>query len=393
MKSDVSMKLLIVSADPRMTLGYSKVIQRVANYLASKDVEVVMYTINYNKEKELPNVFIDPRIKLSPIGDPNSFGCDAFRSKVDDEQPDHIFIYANIGVVYNYIKTLDPTHKVSVYIDLCQRWSDTLMFNELKDRVYHWFTFLECWTRYLIDDLKFDASKVSVLEHGVNFDELKPYVVDTDSSFTVLNMNRNSIRKNWAATLSGFVEFLSRHAYDPSIKLYIACGTTDCDQHCKIEEHVYVELFKRGLNYMDYTQHFILNTRPHKLTKDDINKLYSECDVGINTCMSEGFGLSSIEHAYFNKPQILTDIPTFRDTMGDDAIYIKSGVTHLYTGGNELSGERVTVDAMAVADALDYCYKGKFVVNTREKVFKRFSWVNIHKQIDRMISILNNGSL
>jgi len=75
-----------------MTLGYSKVIQRVANYLASKDVEVVMYTINYNKEKELPNVFIDPRIKLSPIGDPNSFGCDTFRSKVDDEQPDHIFI-------------------------------------------------------------------------------------------------------------------------------------------------------------------------------------------------------------------------------------------------------------------------------------------------------------
>ena len=115
--------------------------------------------------------------------------------------------------------------------------------------------------------------------------------------------------------------------------------------------------------------------------------------MGINTCFSEGFGLSSVEHAYFNKPQVLTDIPIFRDTLGDDAVYIKSSITQLYTGKNELKGERVVVDSDSVADALDHCYKGKFVTNTRDKVFKRFSWVNIHKQIDHMISILKNGSL
>lgn len=394
MKSDATMKLLIVSADPRLTLGYSKVIQKIANYMASKDVEIVMYTLNYEKERMLPSVFIDPRIKIAPVKDPRSFGFDTFRKFVDKEKPDSILIYANTVTVYNYVTCLDTSSKIFVYLDICQRWSDTLVLQKLKDRVHHWFTFLNCWTRHLVDDMKFDESKVSMVEHGINFDELKQIdIVKEKTEFIVLNMNRNSIRKNWAATISGFVEFLSRHDYDPSIRIYVSCGTNDCDQHCNIEEHVYMEFFKRGLDYIKYTNHFILNTKPLQLSKDEINKLYSECDVGINTCMSEGFGLSSIEHAYFNKPQILTDIPTFRDTMGDDAILVKPSLTYMYTGKNELNGERTMVDASDVADALDICYSKKYSTNTRETVFKRFSWINIYKQLDHMITILNNGPL
>ena len=394
MKSDATMKLLIVSADPRLTLGYSKVIQKIANYMASKDVEIVMYTVNFDKQKVLPNVFIDPRIKIAPVKDPHSFGFDTFREFVDKEKPDSIFIYADTTTVYNYVTSLDTSSKIYVYLDICQRWSDTLVLQKLNDRVHHWFTFLNCWTRHLVDDIKFDESKVSTIEHGINFDELKQVdIVKEKKEFIVLNMNRNTIRKNWAVTISGFIEFLSRHDYDPSIRLYVSCGTNDCDQHCNIEKHVYMEFFKRGLDYMKYTNHFILNTKPLQLSKDEINKLYSECDVGINTCMAEGFGLSPIEHAYFNKPQILTDIPTFRDTMGDDAILVKPSLTYMYTGKNELNGERTMVDASDVADALDICYSKKHSTNTRETVFKRFSWINIYKQLDHMITILNNGPL
>jgi hypothetical protein len=388
------MKLMIVSADPRMTLGYSKVIQRVANYLASKDVEIVMYSLNYRKEDELPNVFIDPRIRLLPVKNPQSFGIDAFRSTVDDEKPDVIFIYSPANVVYNYVNTLDPSHKVVVYLDICQRWSDTLVLTHLKSRIHHWFVFLDCWSKHLVDDLGFDPEKVSVIEHGINFDELRSIECDRPrKEFIVVNMNRNTIRKNWAATLSGFIEFISRHDFDPNIKLYVSCGTSGSDKHCNIEEYVSVEFAKRGLKYMDYAGHFILNSKPLGMTKEELKRVYVESDVGINTCFSEGFGLTSVEHAYFNKPQILTDIPTFRDIFGDDAVFIKPSATIFYTGSNELPGERVIVDYMAVADALEYCYKGKFVVDTRDKVFKRFNWVNVHKQIDRMIDILKDGSV
>jgi hypothetical protein len=399
MKSDASMKLLIVSADPRMTLGYSKVIQRIANYLASKDVEVVMYTVNYEQKKALPNVFIDPRIKLLPVKDPHSFGLDAFRSKVDEEQPDYVLVYACCNVVYQYIERLNPDTKVVVYIDICQKWADTLKFQKLKKRVYHWFTFLGCWRDHLVNDQKIDVDRVSVLEHGVNFDELKQLSVRESKArfgfdgFTVVNMNRNSLRKEWHTTIAGFVEFLSRHNYDPSIKLYVSCGVNDTDRRCDIEQCTYVEFMKRGLDYLNYTRNFILNTKPLQLTKEELNMLYCGSDVGINTCLSEGFGLTSVEHAYFNKPQVLTDIPTFRDTLGDEPIYMKPAVITTYIGENDLNGERAILDSNSVADALDHCYKGKFVTDTRDKVFKRFSWVNIHKQIDHMISILKNGSL
>jgi len=269
----------------------------------------------------------------------------------------------------------------------------------LKDRVYHWFTFLECWRQHLVNDQKIDAAKVSVLEHGINFDELKELPIEACKKsfgfedFTVVNMNRNSLRKEWHTTIAGFVEFLSRHEYDPSIKLYISCGVTDVDRRCDIEQCVYIEFMKRGLDYMKYTKSFILNTKPQRLSKEDINMIYCGSDVGINTCLSEGFGLSSVEHAYFNKPQILTDIPTFRDTLGEFPIYVKPAVITTYMGTNDLNGERAFLNHVDVADALDYCYRERPTPQTREKVFKRFNWVNIHKQIDRMISILNNGSL
>ena len=80
------MKLLIVSADPRLTLGYSKVIQQIANYLATKELEIVMYTLNFRENSVLPSTYIDPRIKLLPVSDPQSYGFDKFRSVIKFEK-------------------------------------------------------------------------------------------------------------------------------------------------------------------------------------------------------------------------------------------------------------------------------------------------------------------
>lgn len=407
MKRGEIMKLLIVSADPRLTLGYSKVIHQIANYLATKELEVVMYTLNFRENDVLPNTYIDPRIKLLPVPDPMSYGLDKFRSVIDKECPDCVFIYGPANVVYNYVALLDVSTKVCVYLDICQKWSDLHSLQKLKNRVTHWFTFLKCWSDHLINDMKFDHQKVSVIEHGVNFNEFEP--LDTSDAkaalgfgkFLVLNMNRNSIRKNWAVTISGFIEFLSRHNFDPDIQLYIACGANKnhTDKHCDIEAHVYTEFFKRGLDYMNYTKNFIINDYPLGLSKEKLNRIYSAADVGINTCFSEGFGLCSVEHAYFNKPQLVTDIPTFRETLRDQAIYMKPSTITDYVGTSELNGERAVLNHKTVADALDICYKNhtkpvrRRVFDTREMVFNRFNWLNIHKQIDRVIDIVKDGSL
>ena len=60
---------------------------------------------------------------------------------------------------------------------------------------------------------------------------------------------------------------------------------------------------------------------------------------------------------------------------------------------NDINGERAILNHMDVADALDKCYKERPTPQSRETVFKRFSWINIYKQLDHMITILNNGPL
>lgn len=395
-KSIQDMKLFVVSADPRMPLGYSKIINKIANHLASKDeLEIVMFTVNYRESMCIKNNYVDPRIKLIPHSPPNDFGYPEAGEHIKHEKPDFVMIYACGTVINNYMKYIDESQKVIVYLDACQKWADTLIFQNIKSRVHHWFTFLNCWRDHMINDQKIDADRVSVIEHGINFEEFddNPSRYPGFENFTVVNMNRNSLRKEWHVTLSAFIEFISRHDFDPSLKLFISCGVNGPDEHVNIEKHVYNEFMKRGLDYMNYTKNFIINDKPLRLSKEELNSIYFSADVGINTCMSEGFGLTSVEHAYFNKPQILTDIPTFRDTLGDNAIYVKPRVITAYTGDNGLNGERAILDHMDVADAIDKCYKERPVFNTRDYVLKRFSWKNVYKQIDRMVDILKNGSI
>jgi glycosyltransferase involved in cell wall biosynthesis len=390
------MKLFVVSADPRLSLGYSKIINKIANHLTSKDdLEIVMFTVNYRESMCIKNIYIDPRIKLIPHSSPEDFGYKQAGEHIKREKPDFVMIYASANIIENYMKYIDESQKVIVYLDICQKWADTLIFQNIKSRVHHWFTFLNCWRDHMINDQKIDADRVSVIEHGINFEEFddNPSRYPGFENFTVVNMNRNSLRKEWHVTLSAFIEFISRHDFDPSLKLFISCGVNGPDEHVNIENHVYTEFMKRGLDYMNYTKNFIINNNPLRLSKEELNSIYFSADVGINTCVSEGFGLTSIEHAYFNKPQILTDIPTFRDTLGDNAIYVKPRVTTMYTGDNELNGERAILDHMDVADAIDKCYKERLVFNTRDYVLKRFSWKNVYKQIDRMVDILKDGSI
>jgi glycosyltransferase involved in cell wall biosynthesis len=390
------MKLFVVSADPRVSLGYSKIINKITNHLASKDdLEIVMFTVNYSESLCIKNTYVDPRIKLIPHSPSNEFGYTEAGDHIKREKPDYVMIYASANVIENYMKYIDESQKVIVYLDICQKWADTLIFQRIKTRIYHWFTFLNCWRDHMVNDEKIDPSHVSVIEHGINFEEFddNPGKYPGFENFTVVNMNRNSIRKSWHITLSAFIEFISRHDYDPSLKLFISCGVNGTDRYIDIEKHVCIEFMKRGLDYMNYTKNFIINNKPLGLSKEELNSIYSSSDLGINTCMSEGFGLTSVEHAYFNKPQILTDIPTFRDTLGDNAVYVKPRVVNIYTGENELHGERAILDPMDVADAIDKCYKERPVFNTRDYVLKRFSWKNVYKQIDRMVDILRDGSL
>ena len=54
---------------------------------------------------------------------------------------------------------------------------------------------------------------------------------------------------------------------------------------------------------------------------EKMNYLYNASEIGINTCLGEGFGLCNIEHASIGKPQIISQVGAFNDIFKDVGVY------------------------------------------------------------------------
>ena len=57
----------------------------------------------------------------------------------------------------------------------------------------------------------------------------------------------------------------------------------------------------------------------------ELRKAYDTADLVLSASFVEGFGLPLVEAAALGKSLIVSDIPTYREVCGDDAIYFKSG--------------------------------------------------------------------
>jgi glycosyltransferase involved in cell wall biosynthesis len=63
--------------------------------------------------------------------------------------------------------------------------------------------------------------------------------------------------------------------------------------------------------------HIFKTPREGAMSDFDVNMMYNAADVGINTCMGEGFGLCNMEHAGVGKPQIVSAVGALEDIFAD----------------------------------------------------------------------------
>lgn len=114
-------------------------------------------------------------------------------------------------------------------------------------------------------------------------------------SFIVLNANRNQPRKRIDTTIRGFALFAADKP--ANVKLYLHMGIEDKGWDV-------IRLARRhGIE-----DRLILTSRSHSIPAvpdEELNLIYNACDVGINTSVTEGWGLVSFEHAATRAAQIV----------------------------------------------------------------------------------------
>jgi glycosyltransferase involved in cell wall biosynthesis len=395
-------KVLIVSTHPALTTGYARIANIVGNYLADQPgLEVVHFGFEKYPGTYLSDRFIDPRIKIISVVDridpaKDRFGTTLIKDVVEKEvRPDVVLVYNDVVVTCQMLNNfMDPKKrpfKVVSYLDLVYKWECVEFIRHIdrwSDRV---FVFSDIWRRHLLDDFGMRPDKVGVFPHGFDADIFRPLDrpearrrlnLDPDD-YVVLNTNRNSYRKALDITIGGFLRFLADLGSPRHVKLFLNCRLDVTDGY-DVPNVIQVECMKLGLDYHRVSNHHIVTMGGNAsglLTDETLNVVYNASDVGLNTCVGEGFGLCNLEGAGLGIPQIVSDVGGLHDIFGSGKMpgcttVPPAATMYLARGIDSHGGEISIVRPEDVAEALRRTYDdfSNTQKSLRACVLERYHW-------------------
>jgi glycosyltransferase involved in cell wall biosynthesis len=396
------MKIFFMCTHPNQGTGYARVANKITNYLADlPGVEVVYYAFQNYKGQDIKDRFIDPRIKFYDAVEldaesPKGFGDKSIVPSIIKEKPDVLFLYNDLPVCTILLDIIPPEYMPPVkyvYLDIVYPWERLAYYDTLRrhnvDKIW---CFLNCWKHHLVDDLGFEEDLVEVLPHGVDFErfvdipitEAKKKLGFHEEDYLVINMNRNSYRKQWCTTIKAFLDFLYEQNMNPHIKLFCGCMIKTDDGY-DLPSLIFTECTKRNIDpEVILNNHIFINTKPLSLTDEEVNVIYNMGDVGMNTCCGEGFGLTTVEHAYFNRPQIVTNVPPLMETLGDFGHFVEPAIWTTVSSFESHSGDIAYTDSKEFTKHLSHLYENRdtYQQDSRTSIKNNFSWENVYKVLD-----------
>jgi glycosyltransferase involved in cell wall biosynthesis len=341
------MRILFFATYPTQPIGYARIGNIISNYLANEGHDVHYFGISHFKDSAIgryvhPGIHLIDALAERKEGSTELYGVDIFVDTIARVKPDIVFIYNDIIVINRILNELiitktEKTFKFYLYLDLVYDYERLVLFTNINTWVDRIFVFSECWQRNLLS-IGVNAEKIRILPHGV--DKLLFYPTDptlakqsfgfAPDDFIVLNTNRNAYRKGLDITLDAFIKFLKKQEYNPRLKLFLNLVTQSTSGYNMLDMIKIVCL----KNEADYNQvvlnHIFIRESDTFLSDVKLNELYNACDVGINTCIGEGFGLCNVEHGSIGKPQIVSSVGALRDIFTNDYATLIESSCELY---------------------------------------------------------------
>lgn len=304
------MAKILFCADIGVQTGFGRVSEYLIPALA-KDHEVHGLAVNWHGDPNEMQQYCKMYPAMAYGNDP--FGGHRIRELVTTIKPDLIFVLNDIWVVINLFDQIKDLREELGFKFIVYTPIDSYgLFPELLEPVDQWDRLIT-YTEFAKEELRLMGYEkpIDVVGHGTDFTKFFPIDKQEcrkalgvpEDVFIVFNGNRNQPRKRIDLTIKGFVKFAKDK---PDARLWLNMGKKDMGWDL-------VPLLKRVARDEGYdaTGKLIL-TSPHFSTHnclsiEQLNQVYNAVDVGVNTCLGEGWGLVNTEHAATGVAQIVPD--------------------------------------------------------------------------------------
>jgi glycosyltransferase involved in cell wall biosynthesis len=288
--------------------GFARVTENVLERLKN-DFEVVVLGHNWwgdptplqDKYKMYPS---SNRFQTAP------FGEERIREIVEKEKPDIVFTINDMWIINTQYSKIADLHQQGLFKFVGYAPMDSYGWTGgLNETANNWDTVISYTEFGAHEFIAGGINKpVAVIPHGVTRGQFYPMDKSEarkklnlqDDVFIVFNGNRNQFRKRVDITIDAFAKFAKDK---PDTQLYLHMGLKD-------QGWDLIPLFARAMKRvgLDPNNRIILTSQsegPPNVSVETLNYIYNACDVGVNTCKGEGWGLVNFEHAACRVAQVV----------------------------------------------------------------------------------------
>jgi len=398
-----SKHIVIAATHPLQCTGYARVGATLANGFVARGHRVTYW--GYQNLAPTSNRTINPSVNVidvgAMVGDGWSFGEHAFPQTVSAIKPDTLLLYNDVMVLNRFLDAVDAQYPTSIdgtrhpskptiacYVDLVHDDQDPRLVDGIVRRADSVWVFAPHWRDHLVAMYPDRTGDIHVVPHGM--DETMLEVGDAltkldarkslgipDDVFMVVNTNRNSYRKALDLTVDAFLRFWNTHRD----AVLVLNNNEHTDSGYDITSTIISTCRRLGIDDLET----VLNTAILRIQNggfmpdDAVAKLHIASDVGVNTCLGEGFGLCQLEGACLGRPQIATNTGGLVDILNnDDVHHLIEPSVHLTLprGFVAHSGTLDIPDPKDVAKALDAVYDSRPDVDTTN-IRQTYDWTAI----------------
>ena len=380
------MAKILYCGDAFVQTGFGRVAENLLPELA-KHHEVSVLAVNYHGDPDKEAQKYNTYPAMLHGSDP--FGSHRIGELVQKIKPDLIWVTNDIWVAISLWKKVKAFQESIGFKFFVYTPIDSYgLFSELLEPINEWDG-IATYTEFGAEEIKKMGytKTVHVMGHGTDFSVFKPLdMIEArrklgvpDDVFIVFNGNRNQPRKRIDLTIKAFIMFAKNK---PDARLWLNMGSKDMGWDL-------VPLFKRVARDEGYDpKGKLILTHPQFSTAnclpvEQLNMVYNAADVGINTCIGEGWGLVNTEHAAAGVAQLVPDHTSCKEIFNDvPRIEIDS-----WEVDRNYGLDRGIPSPDHLADLLDlYYHDRESLAKDAQKCFdrvheKQFTWPFITKQM------------